>query len=135
MNWSHYVLFSVLFFVIGQVFLKFDKNNAVIACCYFTISMGIVGLLTLLYLYQNEGAISISYYGLMAGVVFFFGNLLWIMSIKNAPSLSLIRVLMAGGETLLLLLAGYLVFKERGLSLSNIIGIILILSGVYFVKN
>lgn len=135
MDWKHYVLFSVLFFVIGQVFLKYDKNDAVVACCYFTISMGIVGLLTLMYLYQNTGGTTISYYGLMAGVVFFFGNLLWIMSIKNAPSLSLIRVLMAGGETLLLILAGYLVFQENALSLSNIIGIILILSGVYFVQN
>lgn len=135
MDWRHYVLFSVLFFVIGQIFLKYDKNDAVVACCYFTISMGIVGLLTLMYLHQNRGAETISYYGLMAGVVFFFGNLLWIMSIKSAPSLSLIRVLMAGGETLLLVLAGYLVFKERALSLSNIIGISLVLGGVYLINN
>ena len=62
-------------------------------------------------------------------------NLLWILSIKSAPSLSLIRVIMAGGETLLLLIAGYLIFKEKILSLKNILGILLILSGVYSISK
>ena len=44
-------LFSILFFVSGQVALKYENSkNSLISCCYFTISMGIVGLLTLLFL-------------------------------------------------------------------------------------
>lgn len=133
-DWVFYIWIAIVFFVIGQSCLKFDKNNALITCCFFTISMGILGLSTLIYLMAyNSEKISISKYGLLAGILFFFGNLLWILSIKVAPSLSHIRVTMAGGETLLLLLSGYLLFKESILTLNNIIGILLVLSGVYMI--
>ena len=134
-SWIYFTLIATLFFVIGQVSLKFDKNEAILICCYFSISMGIIGLLTLMYLYKKEGKSVFSYYGIIAGIFFFFGNLLWILSIKSAPSLSLIRVIMAGGETLLLLIAGYLIFKEKILSLKNILGILLILSCVYSISK
>ena len=133
-NWVIYIWVAIIFFVIGQSFLKFDKNNALITCCFFTISMGILGLSTLLYLMVSKSEnVSLSRYGLLAGILFFFGNLLWILSIKVAPSLSHIRVTMAGGETILLLISGYLLFKERILTINNIIGILLVLSGVYMI--
>ena len=134
-NWILYTLIAILFFVIGQVSLKYDKNEAIIVCCYFSISMGIIGLLTLIYLYQKKGKNAMSYYGIIAGIFFFFGNFLWILSIKTAPSLSLIRIVMAGGETLLLLITGYLIFREKIMTLRNMLGILLILSGVYFISN
>ena len=91
-------------------------------------------LLTLGYIYLKERKRQpISKYAIIAGILFFFGNLLWILSIKSAPSLSLIRVVMAGGETLLLLIAGYLLFRERIMNIHNILGIALILSGVYLI--
>ena len=133
-KWISYIWFAIVFFVMGQVCLKYDKLNALTTCCYFTIAMGIVGLLTLGYIYIKERKRQpISNYAIIAGILFFFGNLLWILSIKSAPSLSLIRVIMAGGETLLLLVAGYLLFKERSINLYNILGIFFILSGVYLI--
>lgn len=133
-KWISYIWFAIVFFVMGQVCLKYDKLNALTTCCYFTIAMGIVGLLTLGYISIKERKRQpISNYAIIAGILFFFGNLLWILSIKSAPSLSLIRVIMAGGETLLLLVAGYLLFKERSINLYNILGIFFILSGVYLI--
>ena len=133
-KWIIYIWIAIVFFVMGQVCLKYDKMNALTTCCYFTIAMGIIGLLTLGYIYLKERKRQpISKYAIIAGILFFFGNLLWILSIKSAPSLSLIRVVMAGGETLLLLIAGYLLFRERIMNIHNILGIALILSGVYLI--
>ena len=133
-KWIIYIWVAIVFFVMGQVCLKYDKLNALTTCCYFTIAMGIIGLLTLGYISMKERKRQpISKYAIIAGILFFFGNLLWILSIKSAPSLSLIRVVMAGGETLLLLIAGYLLFRERVMNIHNILGIALILSGVYLI--
>lgn len=136
-KWIIYIWIAIVFFVMGQLCLKSDKRDALSTCCHFSIAMGLVGLLTLGYMCVKERKrqpFSVSKYAVMAGALFFFGNLLWIMSIKSAPSLSLIRVVMAGGETALLLLAGYLLFRERILDLYNAIGIALILGGVYFIS-
>lgn len=133
-KWILYIWVAIIFFVMGQVCLKYDNMNALTTCCYFTMAMGIVGLLTLGYISMKERKRQpISKYAIIAGILFFFGNLLWILSIKSAPSLSLIRVVMAGGETLLLLIAGYLLFRERVMNIHNILGIALILSGVYLI--
>ena len=71
--------------------------------------MGLLGLFCLLYIYNtNKNKIIFSQYAILAGILFFFGNFLWILSIKNSPSISLVRVIMAGGETALLLIFGYL---------------------------
>ena len=131
--WIMYIIIATLFFVLGQFILKFDSNKAILTVCYFSISMGLTGFFCLLYLYKQNKKV-ISYYGIIAGVLFFVGNFLWILSIKNAPSLALIRVIMAGGETLLLLIGGYLIFKEQIFSFNNIIGILLILSGVFLIS-
>ena len=72
-------------------------------------------------------------FSLLAGIVFFFGNMFWIFSIKNAPSLSIIRSVMAGGETLLLLLVGYFLFKQT-LTIQDVIGIVFILFGVNIIS-
>ena len=133
-KWILYIWIAIVFFVMGQVCLKYDNMSALTSCCYFTIAMGIVGLLTLGYISLKERKRQpISKYAIIAGIFFFFGNLLWILSIKSAPSLSLIRVVMAGGETLLLLIAGYLLFRERIMNIYNALGIALILSGVYLI--
>ena len=82
-HWVKYVLFSILFFVSGQVALKYENSkNSLISCCYFTISMGIVGLLTLLFLLKekmNKKQENRIIYPIIAGIVFFFGNLFWVI--------------------------------------------------------
>ena len=135
-KWIIYIFLATILFVIGQLLLKTDKNESLIIVCYFTISMGLLGLFCLLYIYNtNKNKIIFSQYAILAGILFFFGNFLWILSIKNSPSISLVRVIMAGGETALLLIFGYLLFQENSFSFKNIIGIILILCGVYSISK
>ena len=133
-QWILYIWVSIIFFVLGQICLKYDKASALTTCCYFTIAMGVIGLLTLGFLYMKERKRQpISGFAIIAGIFFFFGNLLWILSIKTAPNLSLIRIVMAGGETLLLLIAGYLLFREKIMNVYNALGVALIMSGVYLI--
>lgn len=133
-NWIIYLSIGILFFVIGQIFLKYDKDESLLTTAYFSITIGVSGLILLLYELSKEKMknkkLSISYYGVLAGLLFFLGQYFWILSIKKGPSLSIIRIFMAGGETLLLLLAGYLLFKEK-LTIRVISGMILILFGLY----
>ena len=133
MNWKNYVLISVLFFVTGQVFLKYDSNvNPIISLCFFTIIMGILGLIYLIKHSEELKREKIPYFSLIAGLVFFFGNMFWIKSIQNSPSLSNVRIIMAGGETILLLITGFLFFKQK-ITLKQLAGIIIILFGIKLV--
>ena len=135
-SWIFFVLLSVIFFVFGQVCLKYDKNDSIKSCCYFTISMGIVGAIVLMFInkMKKNKNNKVAIYSIIAGVLFFFGNLFWIYSIKSSPSLALVRVFMAGGETILLLFAGYLFFKQY-INVKSLIGILLILSGVHLISK
>jgi multidrug transporter EmrE-like cation transporter len=60
--------------------------------------------------------------------------LLWIYTISTKKPLSMIRVLMAGFETFLLVLVGYFIFSHK-LTLREFVGIALVLSGIYVVGN
>lgn len=135
--WIYFLLLSILFFVGGQVMLRYDKGTSVLlsSSCFFMVS-GLLGLL--LFLYYNTvhtanattAVWKYSKLGLLAGVCFFFGNLLWIYCIQNAPSLSLVRVIMAACETILLVIVGYLLFKEQ-LLVVNVVGFAVVLVGIY----
>jgi drug/metabolite transporter (DMT)-like permease len=132
--WALYLSIGILFFVMGQIFLKYDQNDSLLTTAYFSITIGLSGLILLLYQLSKDKITNkvspISYYGLLAGLLFFLGNFFWILSIKKGPSLSMIRIFMAGGETLLLLLAGYFLFKEK-ITIKVFIGMVLILLGLY----
>jgi len=128
--WKTYVSISVFFFVLGQIFLKYDsKVNPIICLCFFTIMMGILGGIYLITHKQELNKNKIPYYSLLAGLVFFFGNMFWIKSIQKSPNLSNVRILMAGGETLLLLISGYLFFNQK-ITLKQLVGTIIILFGI-----
>ena len=131
--WILYVWIASIMFVSGQACLKMSKDDAIVSCCYFTMSMGIIGLLTLMFITHRKGELVISKYGILAGILFFFGNLLWIKSIKTGVRLSFIRTMMAGSETLLLILLGYVLFNERTMSIYKLMGMTLVLSGVYLI--
>jgi multidrug resistance protein EbrA len=68
----------------------------------------------------------------IAGVLFALGNLFWIYSISTKTSIGSIRTIMAGFETALLFLVGYLLFSET-FDVKKIIGIIMVLLGIYLI--
>ena len=53
----------------------------------------------------------------------------WIRSIQKSPNLSNVRILMAGGETISLLITGFLFFKQK-ITLKQVLGTIIILFGI-----
>lgn len=139
------ILLGTIKFVFGQYFLKHAliKQNAFLETwIVFTFTMGIVGLLIYILLnyieinnkekilnFKNKDMILNAIY---AGIVFAFGNLFWIYSISANESLGGIRVIMAGIETFLLFLLGYLLFSEK-FTFIKLIGILFILLGIYIV--
>ena len=109
MDWRHYVLFCIIFCNWANIFEVRQERCS----CSLLLFHNIYGYSWITYTHVLTQNRSERFHIMDLWLVLYsFGNLLWIMSIKSAPSLSLIRVLMAGGETLLLVLAGYLVFKN-----------------------
>ena len=138
--WLGILLVGIVFFILGQIVLRYDKQNDILlsSSCFF-IASGILGLIVFVYYHSthkasNSEALSsgpiISKLGLLAGVLFFCGNFLWIYSIQNAPSLSLVRIIMAGIETILLTMAGHILFQQQ-IHAINIVGYVTVLIGVY----
>lgn len=148
-QWSLIVFISAILFVCGQVFLKKENESVLFkkitvidileSSCYFALASGVLALLLLFVLrlgFSKNGRgnekYRIPWYSFFAGIVFFFGNFLWIYAINTSPSIAHVRVLMAGVETILLLLVGVFIFQNTTnvLKPSVLIGIALILVGV-----
>lgn len=128
--WLLLLTIGILFFVSGQIILKLNTDNIILTSSCFFISSGILGLcLLLFYNKKHFPKIQFSKLGLLAGILFFVGNFLWINSIKQAPSLSMVRIYMAGIETILLVLLGFIIFQEK-IKPVNIIGFCIVIIGL-----
>lgn len=131
---------ATIFFVIGQIFLKYTFKNTpmkpLCACGFFCVSMGLIGIVMLLYCSYEKQLVKLDntnhWFPILAGVVFALGNYFWITSIYSKESLGIIRVVMAGFETFLLFLVGYLLFKDQ-IEIQKIIGTIIILFGIWLI--
>lgn len=139
------IILGTILFVFGQYFLRValnKKDTFLQTWIIFTFIMGLTGLITGLLInynpyikaknmlkFENKEMIL---YATFAGLVFAFGNFFWIYSISTKESLGGIRVIMAGVETFLLFLLGYLLFSEK-FTFTKLIGILLILMGIYIV--
>jgi drug/metabolite transporter (DMT)-like permease len=134
------IFVATILFVCGQVLLKksFDgDSDFVTSAVFFNIAVGLAAVLVFLQK-QMKGEITYNtkkiQYAALGGILFFIGNLLWIYTISTKKPLSMIRVLMAGFETFLLVLVGYFIFSHK-LTLREFVGIALVLSGIYVVGN
>ena len=139
------IVVGTILFVFGQYFLRIavnKKDTFIQTWIIFTFIMGVTGLISGLVLnyvpyiksknmlnFENKEMIL---YATFAGLVFAFGNFFWIYTISTKESLGGIRVIMAGVETFLLFLLGYLLFSEK-FTFTKLIGILLILMGIYIV--
>lgn len=131
---------ATLFFVGTQIFLKnsFSKDDDFLTTMtFFGLGFSLIAILSFLYFYSKK---SLNYkkekvlYPLLAGILFFFGNLLWVFSISKKTPLSIIRVVMSGFETFLLILVGYVLFSTT-LHWKQIVGILLVFFGIYIIGN
>lgn len=134
------IFVATILFVGGQVLLKksFDSDSDfVTSAVFFNIAVGVAAVLVFLQK-QMKGQITYNtkkiQYAVLGGMLFFIGNLLWIYMISKKKPLSMIRVLMAGFETFLLVLVGYFLFSHK-LTLREFVGIVMVLAGIYVVGN
>ena len=128
-----YLLFlflSGLFISSGLVFLKLDKYDSITSCCFFSIAMGLTGLIILLFKYFKNSKIDTCKYSFIGGILYFFANLFLIMAIKIGPSLPIVRILLFSFETVLLFILSYLIFNNKKISLKLFLGITLVIFGI-----
>ena len=134
------IFIATLFFVGTQAFLKnsFSKDDDFLTTTtFFALGFSLIAILSFLYFYNKK---SLNYkkekvlYPLVAGILFFFGNLLWVFSISKKTPLSIIRVVMSGFETFLLILVGYILFSTT-LQWKQIVGILLVFFVIYIMVN
>jgi drug/metabolite transporter (DMT)-like permease len=143
--WITSILLGTILFVFGQVYLRksFNKDSDYISTwLFFCLTLGVSSLLILTFLHtipENEiintklimttpKIIS----AIIAGLFFFFGNAFWIYSISTKNPIGNIRTIMAGFETVLLFIAGYLYFSEA-MNLLQIGGVLLVVFGIYMI--
>lgn len=128
---------ATILFVTGQIFLKksFLKDDNF----HYTASIfGIfIGISAVLYMVYHHSIMKLdkekTLFAALAGIAFFFGNLLWIYSISTKTQLGNIRTIMAGFEMILLFCVGILIFNDQ-LKYTQGLGVALILLGIYIVS-
>ena len=138
--WMISIYIAVLFFVFGQVLLRksfIDNTDYNAVAITFGVSIGITAAIFLLFnqsinskLFINPNMNTQLLSAVIAGILFFIGNLFWIRSISSNKPLGNIRVVMAGVETLALFAAGLLFFKQV-ITLRQLIGTAIIISGIH----
>ena len=130
MNWFYSIIISTVFFILSQLALRqsFEmKSTPMHTFTLFTMTIGMLSLFVLSQQFINlETDVR---YPILAGVLFFFGLMLWIYAISSKESLGSIRIVMAGFETTLLFLLSYLLFSDH-VTKNQIIGSIIILLGI-----
>ena len=143
MNQVLSVFLGTTCFVIGQIFLKKSfsiDSDFMQTWNIFSITFGIVAIAFISYntLIQDKSIKDVfsinakNQNALIAGICFAIGNILWFYSISGKKSLGSIRTIMAGFETGLLFLVGFLLFQET-FHMWKIVGILLVLTGIYLV--
>lgn len=136
MNWLYSILLGTCFFISGQLFLRktFEENSpmsSVNVTLLFSSAIGVLSLTLLGYRWSN-GAITFDeriWNPIFAGMLFFIGFFLWIATIGSKESLGMIRVAMAGFETILLFLLSYLFFNDI-ITAYQMIGSAIVLIGI-----
>ena len=140
--WIWSIVIGTVFFVLGQTFLRYAfqikprlNNTSLYAISFFSITMGILGLILLgiLRWKTNEELNSKYVYNVvLAGTFFFIGNAFWLYSISSEKPLGIIRIVMAGWELLLLFAVGVLLLNDK-ITRSQVVGSILIFIGLSFI--
>ena len=134
-------LSATLFFVLGQVLIKKSTTSSLHTAYLFSISIGLFGLIGLILSSTIFKPASLNlkfsstfalFAPILAGALFFFGNLLWIQAIHLAPNISHVRIVMAGLETVLLAIIAYYVFHQS-VTQTQLVGMALIGCGIALV--
>ena len=131
-------LSATLFFVLGQVLIKKSTTSSLHTAYLFSISIGLFGLIGLILSSTIFKPTALSFKSsstvapILAGALFFFGNLLWIQAIHLAPNISHVRIVMAGLETVLLAMIAYYVFHQS-VTQTQLVGMALIGCGIALV--
>jgi len=136
-------LSATIFFVLGQVLIKKSTTSSLHTAYLFSISIGLFGLIGLILSstifkptalnFKSSSTLTL-FAPILAGALFFFGNLLWIQAIHLAPNISHVRILMAGLETVLLAIIAYYVFHQS-VTQTQLVGMALIGCGIALVAH
>ena len=135
-------LSATLFFVLGQVLIKKSTTSSLHTAYLFSISIGLLGLIGLILSSTifKPSSLTLNFKPsstiapILAGALFFFGNLLWIQAIHLAPNISHVRIVMAGLETALLAMIAYYVFHQS-VTQTQLVGMALIGCGIALVAH
>ena len=142
-----YLTAAIFLYVCGQLLIKLDsKHSPLVITCVISFGMALMAFFILFrYLVSSQRDIrdsllqqftsdNLPLLALGAGFFVFLGNYCWIYAVKIGPSLGHIRMIMSGAEVALLLVASYALFNEKATS-TNILGIALVLFGMYLIAQ
>ena len=130
MHWVAITISATILSVVGQLFVKKVDGSPLQIACIIAVSAGLLGLIGLVSTLQKDVKFNSNYaFAIAAGLVFFIANVLWVSAIQKAPSLSLVRAIMAGLEMALLAVLAYFLYHQK-LTKRQFAGIFLILAGI-----
>lgn len=120
MAWTALATIAAILFISGQTLLKKSGLNPLETASVFLIAMGVIAFLGMVIM-QLNGNINIAkgrkintmIPAILAGGAFYIGNVLLIKALKEADNIALVRILMAGIETMLLLIIALVIFGQK----------------------
>ena len=132
------VIITIFLFIVGKLFIKnslINDDDFISSVIFFAFGTSISAIIFALFLYRknlinfNRSKIL---NGLLAGLIFFIGNILWVFTISKNVPLSIIQILLSGFGILFITTFDYLIFSTK-LTIKQIIGILIIFIGVVII--
>lgn len=132
------VIITIFLFIVGKLFIKkslINDHDFLSSVIFFSFGIGISALIFAIFLYRqnlinfNKNKII---NGLLSGLIFFIGNILWIFTISKNVPLSIIQILLSAFGILFITTFDYLIFSTK-LDMKQIIGILIIFMGIVII--
>ena len=132
------VIITIFLFIVGKLFIKnslINNDDFLSSVIFFAFGTGISALIFASFLYR-QNLINFNknklINGLLAGLIFFIGNILWIFTISKNVPLSIIQILLSAFGILFITTFDYLIFSTK-LNMKQIIGILIIFAGIIII--
>lgn len=134
-KWIIFATILTIMNILGFLILKYIQDDGILVTCYMSLTLAIISIFVLLYLYKNNQSIIPKNLILIitVAILSFIGSFVLLYAISNADNPGNVRAFVSLEIVALFIL--YNILKHQKPCFSKIIGIILIGVGIYLITN
>lgn len=132
-TWILFATVLTIMNILAFLIIKQVQDDGILVTCYVSITVTILSLATLMYLYTNKQNIVPKHLSLIVGIgiISFFGSIMLLSAISYAENPSFVRAFVSIEIVALFLI--YALIKHQKPCMNQLIGVLLVGAGIYII--